>query len=162
MASPRKEPAAGQAATRKRARSAAEKRKARAAAKKNFAEQLAAVRLAVSEARVIAKETAGDDDAMQRALIRIAQSRLFTILRDLADLKGKPLATALPDLHAIARTICAMTKQEIELERWRAEARSRVGAGLDAAAARVEEARGSGLTPDAAEKIRGALLEIKL
>ncbi|MGB6555145.1 MAG: hypothetical protein WBE78_16760, partial [Candidatus Binataceae bacterium] len=49
----------------------------------SFAEQLKAVRLAVAEARVIAEETAGDDDAMQRALARMVQSHLFVIMQKL-------------------------------------------------------------------------------
>ncbi len=110
---------------------------------------------------MIAEETAGDDDAMQRALTRMVQSQLFSIMQKLVETKDQP-AGAPPDIHAIAKTLCAMNKQEIEMKRWRAEALSRVGAGVDAATARVEEARGAGLTPDAAEKIRSALLEIKL
>ncbi|HUY28524.1 MAG TPA: phage protein Gp27 family protein [Candidatus Binataceae bacterium] len=135
-------------------------RKRRSAAEK-FAEQLETVRLALAEARVIAKETAGDDDVMHRALARMVQSHLFEILRNLLDKTNKRGQKA-PDIHAIARTLCTMNKQEIEMERWRIDARSRVGAGVDAAAARVEEARAEGLSPGAAEKIRSALLEIKL
>lgn len=142
-------------------------RKARAAETKShddskeFASQLEAVRLAVAEARVIAEETAGDDDAMQRALARMVQSHLFAIMQKLV-VPTPGLADKPPDIHAIARTICALSKQGIEMDRWRVEAGSHVNAGVDAAAARVEEARESGLTPDAAEKIRSALLEIKL
>jgi len=149
------------AAAKERAASKARSKRLRAAAKKKFAQQLEAVRLAVAEARVIAEETAGDDDAMQRALTRMVQSQLFSIMQKLVEGKDQP-ADAPPDIHAIAKTLCAMNKQEIEMKRWRAEALSRVGAGVDAATARVEEARGAGLTPDAAEKIRSALLEIKL
>jgi hypothetical protein len=127
---------------------------------KDFAEQLEAVRLSIAEARVIAEETAGDDETMERALARMVQTHLFTIMQKMltTERKGKNW----PDIHAIARTICAVSKQGIEMERWRVEAGSRVNAGVDAAAARVEEARESGLTPDAAEKIRSALLDIKL
>ncbi len=127
---------------------------------KDFAEQLEAVRLSIAEARVIAEETAGDDETMERALARMVQTHLFTIMQKMLNAKRK--GTNSPDIHAIARTICAVSKQGIETERWRVEAGSRVNAGVDAAAARVEEARESGLTPDAAEKIRSALLEIKL
>ncbi|MFZ0660073.1 MAG: phage protein Gp27 family protein [Candidatus Binataceae bacterium] len=127
----------------------------------SFAEQLKAVRLAVAEARVIAEETAGDDDAMQRALARMVQSHLFVIMQKLVVVEANPEDKP-PDIHAIARTICALNKQEIEMDRWRVEAGSRVNAGVEAAAARVEEAREAGLSPDAAEKIRSALLEIKL
>ncbi|HVA39171.1 MAG TPA: phage protein Gp27 family protein [Candidatus Binataceae bacterium] len=126
-----------------------------------FAEQLETVRLALAEAREIAKETAGDDDVMHRALARMVQSHLFEILRNLLN-KKNGRGQKVPDIHAIARTLCTMNKQEIEMERWRVDARSRVGAGVDAAAARVEEARAEGLSPGAAEKIRSALLEIKL
>lgn len=127
---------------------------------KNFAEQLEAVRLSIAEARVIAEETAGDDETMERALARMVQTHLFTIMQKMLNAKRK--GANWPDIHAIARTICAVSKQGIEMDRWRVEAGSRVNAGVDAAAARVEEARESGLTPDAAEKIRSALLEIKL
>ncbi|MGH7779756.1 MAG: phage protein Gp27 family protein [Candidatus Binataceae bacterium] len=128
-----------------------------------FARQLQTVRLAVAEARVIAEETAGDDESMHRALINMVQSNLFSIMKKLLEANaGRGKGKKPPDIHAIARTLCAMNKQQIELERWRDQARSRVGAGVDAAAARVEEARASGLTPDAADKIRSALLEIRL
>lgn len=125
-----------------------------------FAQQLEVVRLTITEARVIAEETAGDDEVMERALARLVQTHLFTIMQKL--LKAKRKGKNSPDIHAIARTICAVSKQGIEMERWREEAGTRVNSGVDAAAARVEEARESGLTPDAAEKIRSALLEIKL
>jgi hypothetical protein len=126
----------------------------------SFAEQLKAVKLSIAEARVIAAETAGDDETMERALARMVQTHVFTIMQKLIQAKRKVKNS--PDIHAIARTICAVSKQGIELERWRVEAGSRVNAGVEAAAARVEEAREAGLSPDAAEKIRSALLEIKL
>ena len=126
----------------------------------NFAQQLEAVRLSIAEARVIAEETAGDDETMERALARMVQTHLFTIMQKL--LKAKRKGPNSPDIHAIARTICAVSKQGIETERWRAEAGSRVDASVEAAAAQVEEARESGLSAGAAEKIRSALLEIKL
>ncbi|MFZ1886437.1 MAG: phage protein Gp27 family protein [Candidatus Binataceae bacterium] len=125
-----------------------------------FAKQLDAVRLSIAEARVIAEETAGDDETMERALARMVQTHLFTIMQKLLQPKGT--AKESPDIHAIARTICAVSKQGIETERWRAEVGARVGAGVEAAAAQVEEARESGLSSEAAEKIRSALLEIKL
>jgi Protein of unknown function (DUF3486) len=125
-----------------------------------FAKQLDAVRLSIAEARVIAEETAGDDETMERALARLVQTHLFTIMQTLPQSEGKGKNS--PDIHAIARTICAVSKQGIETERWRAEAGARVGAGVEAVAAQVEEARESGLSPAAAEKIRSALLEIKL
>lgn len=126
-----------------------------------FARQLEAVRLAVAEARVIAEETAGDDDVMQRALARMVQSHLFAIMQKVLKVEENPDEKP-SDIHAIARTICAMSKQKIEMDRWRTEAGTRVGAGVDAAAARVEEAREAGLSSEAAEKIRSALLDIKL
>ena len=109
---------------------------------------------------MIAEETAGDDETMERALARMVQTHLFTIMQKLLQPKGT--AKESPDIHAIARTICAVSKQGIETERWRAEVGARVGAGVEAAAAQVEEARESGLSSEAAEKIRSALLEIKL
>jgi hypothetical protein len=130
-------------------------------AQRNFARQLEAVRMAVAEARAIADETAGDDDVMRIALARMVQSHLFLILQKLIEAQSARKAS-LPDIHAIGRTLCALNKQELEMERWRAEARSRVGAGVNAAAAQVEQARAAGLTIEAADKIRNALLEIKL
>lgn len=129
---------------------------------KRFARQLELVRLTMSEAHEIAQESAGDDDMLHRALARMVQSQLFAILAEMDADAGDESGNKSEQIHAIARTICAMNKQEIEMERWRAEARERVGVGVSAAAASVEEARASGLTAEAADKIRNALLEIKL
>ena len=71
---------------------------------KEFARQLEAVRLTIKEARVIAEETAGDDEVMERALARMVQTHLFTIMQKLRKVEDGSPRKKLPDIHAIART----------------------------------------------------------
>jgi Bacteriophage Mu, Gp27 len=123
-----------------------------------FERRLEAVRIALSEARVIVEQTAGDDEQMQRALMTIAQTRLFGVLTALEEGRtdGAP-----PNIAAVARSVSGLVRAGVTLERWTAQKSARIARQVGEVAERIEEARAHGLSPDAAEKIRAALLEIE-
>ncbi|HYB91401.1 MAG TPA: phage protein Gp27 family protein [Candidatus Binataceae bacterium] len=125
---------------------------------KKFERRLEAVRLAVAEAKVIVEETAGDDHAMRQGLMRLVQTHLFLVLSKVLDAQPDRLA---PNFHAISRSVEGLTRADVMLEQWYVEEREHIASQVTAAQKSLDEARDQGLSPEAAERIRAALLEIK-
>jgi len=123
-----------------------------------FERRLEAVRLAAAEAKVIAEETAGDDHAMRQGLMKLVQTHLFLVLTKILDAKPDSLA---PNFHAISRSVEGLTKADVMLEKWYVEEREHIERQVSAAEKTLDEARERGLSPEAAEQIRAALVEIK-
>jgi hypothetical protein len=66
-------------------------------------------------------------------------------------------------ITALGKTVAMVGKAEIELNKWCAETREKLEAKIAATSAKLSEAaREGGLSPALEEKIRNALLEIKL
>jgi uncharacterized protein DUF3486 len=121
-----------------------------------FERKLEAVRLATEQARMVCEEFKGDDAGMQDALLRLVQTQLFHVLT-VSKEEAVGNATIAPvNLGALARCVSNLAKTETELRK-RAE---RARAGAAEAEKKVDEARAKGLSKDAAEQIKGILMEI--
>jgi hypothetical protein len=128
---------------------------------KRIDRKLEAVRLATEQARAIVSATPDDEGAMNDALIRLIQQIDFNILVELdeAGLEGiEPKALA-----AVTRSVASLARAQMQHRRWTLELREKLQGQLGAARERVSEAvRCGGLTADAAERIRNALLDIRV
>jgi hypothetical protein len=124
-----------------------------------FEVRLEAVRLATAEAKAIVAETAGDDHAMAEALMRLVQTHLFNVLRTLMERK-KDEDT--PNIHAVARSVAGLAKAAVTQERWVEHTREKVNRAVGEAEKGIDAAREQGLSEQAAETIRAALMDAKL
>ncbi len=127
-----------------------------------FERRLDAIRLATEQARIVCERFKNDDDEqMHGALMRMVQTRLFEVLGSAnerekgAAAEGSTIAPV--NITALARSVSGLARAETEHRKWAERAR----AGVAEAEKKVEEARGKGLSPDAADQIRAVLLEIE-
>jgi Bacteriophage Mu, Gp27 len=126
---------------------------------RGFEARLETVRLATAEARAIVEETGGDDHAMAEALMHLVQTHLFKVLCTLME-RSKGEDT--PNIHAVARSVAGLAKAAVTQERWVEHTRARVNQAVGEAERSIDAARESGLSAEAAEKIRAALMDAKL
>jgi hypothetical protein len=120
-------------------------------------QRLKAIKLATEEARAIVAASPDDDNAMNDALVRLVQDRLFTFLVDLE----------LEDIDAVklskvSRGIADVARASISQKKYMQEVRERVKAGVAKTSEAVAVAeRGGGISPEAGKAIRDALLGIE-
>ena len=126
-----------------------------------FERKLEAVRMATEQARIVCEQFKGDDEGMQKALMRLVQTHLFEVLtaanemeKGSADEEGGTVAPV--NITALARSVSGLARAETEHRRWAERARANVAE----AEKKVDEARSKGLSKDAAEQIKAVLLEI--
>ena len=127
-----------------------------------FDRRLESIRLASEQARIVCEQFKDDDVNMQGALLRLVQTHLFQMLRDVKDEEirttgGTATEKIAPiNITALARSVSGLVRADAE-NRKLAE-RTRVA--VAEAAKKVDEAREKGLSVDAADQIRAALMEI--
>lgn len=111
-----------------------------------FEERLGALKLASEQARAVVAHSPDDEGAMNEALVRLTQEKLFGVLMDL---QVEPESL---DLQKLARAIADLSRSSVQLKKYRAE----VIAKLDA----LERAQGKGgktLDGDTLKAVREAL-----
>ncbi len=117
--------------------------------------RLAAIKLATSEAQAVVAASPDEDNAMNDALVRLVQERIFNLLTDMEieDIDSVKLTK-------IARGIADVGRASISQKKYIQEMRAKIAANLDK---KVEEARSSGIDPQilqrAKELVRGAIDE---
>ena len=139
--------------------------------RRKFERSLEAVRLATEQARLVCKQTSGDNDEMQGALMRLVQTRLFEVLvaantretrrNRIAAQQGSgdvaPTQRVTPvNITALARCVSGLARAETEHRKTIEHMR----AGVAVAEKKLEEARVKGLSKNAADQIKAVLLEI--
>jgi hypothetical protein len=126
-------------------------------------QRLEAVRIATEQARAVVAASPDDDNRMGEALLRLVQHHLFTVLVEL-----NPQDPKQADLRNLARTVAELGRAAIMQKKFAEELRERVAQRVATAQAKVmstvrEAAEGrprQGLTPQAEQEIRDALMEI--
>lgn len=119
-----------------------------------FEEKLEAMRMATEQAQAIAAGASDDEGAMNEALIRLVQTKMFEALMEVES-KG--------DLGKIGVAIAHLSRASVTQKKWADQVRSKLEAQKQAAAAKVEAiTKTRGLTPDVAALIRAEILGIKI
>ncbi|MEX3690120.1 DUF3486 family protein [Paraburkholderia sp. BR14263] len=117
---------------------------------KSFDERLKAVRLVSEQARAVVEASPDDEGAVNDALTRLVQEKMFGILMDI-EVDPKKV-----DLSKLARAVAELGKASVMQKRWQTEARRQ--ALEEAAKEAGETARSMGLTDDAVDLIKTRIL----
>jgi Protein of unknown function (DUF3486) len=118
--------------------------------------RLEAVKRATEQARAIAEASPDDEAAMNDALIRLVQKIDMDILLDLEGETVPPKT-----LEAVSRSVATLARASVNQKKWMVEVRDKLNAKVGRAAEQVAlAARSGGLSPEAEQQIRNALLDI--
>lgn len=119
---------------------------------KTIKDRVDMVRIATEHARVIVEEAPDDEGAMNEALLRLTQERLFQVMLAFDANKIEDM-----DLSKITRAIADLGRASINQKKWKAEVRRKAQAAAEA----VEEiARGDGASDDFIATMKQKVLEI--
>lgn len=117
-----------------------------------FEERLKTLRVVTEQARAVVQAAPDEDGAVNDALVRLTQEKMFSILMEM---NVDPEAVDLPKL---ARAVAELGKASVAQKRWQAEARKQALA--DAAKEAGEAAKSAGLTDEAAAQIQKRILGV--
>jgi len=118
--------------------------------------RLEAVKRATEQARAIAEASPDDEAAMSDTLIRLVQQIDMDILLDLEGETVPPKT-----LEAVSRSVASLARVSVNQKKWMVEVRDKLNAKVGRAAEQVAiAARSGGLSPEAEQQIRTALLDI--
>ena len=116
-----------------------------------FEERLAALRLVTEQARAVVTAAPDDEDAVNQALVRIVQEKLFSVVMEME------VDPAKVNLSGLTRSIAELSRSSIQVKKYAAD----VKAAALIAADKVEKiARKGGLSSDAVQTIRKEILGI--
>lgn len=117
----------------------------------DFEARLAAIRLATDQARAVVQANPDDDNAVNEALIRLTQEKIFALLVDASDeAKGINLAK-------IAKAIADLGRASVQQKKYAAEVEKRA---RDTADTVSKAAKKAGVSADTIEHFRKAIMEI--
>jgi hypothetical protein len=118
--------------------------------------RLEAVKRATEQARAIAEASPDDEDAMNDTLIRLVQQIDIDILLNVDSETVSPKT-----LEAVSRSVATLARASVNQKKWMVEVRDKLNAKVVRATEQVAiAARASGLSPEAEQQIRNALLDI--
>ncbi len=124
---------------------------------KEFDRMIDAVRIATEQAKIIVKETRCESEEMERALLSLVQTELFTVLVKVQEAKLKLEPSA---LYAVARATSSLVTARVSADRLNERINKRVEKAVAETLMRLDDDhRGRGLTPEGAAQIRAALME---
>lgn len=116
-----------------------------------FEERLQALRIATEQARAVVAASPDEDDALNQALIRLTQEKLFALM---VDLEVDPKKV---DISKITRSIADLARSSTDAKKYANEVRAKAREAAEEVAATVKQA---GLTDEAAAAIRAKILGI--
>jgi uncharacterized protein DUF3486 len=123
---------------------------------KKLEHRLEAVRRATDVVRAIAEASPDDEAAMSDTLIRLVQQIDIDILLNVDSETVTPKT-----LEAVSRSVAALAHASVNQKKWMVEVRDKLNAKVGRAAEQVAlAARSGGLSPEAEQQIRNALLDI--
>ena len=118
----------------------------------DFEDRLKTLRMVTEQARAVVQASPDDDGAVNDALVRLTQEKMFGILMEL---EVDPTSI---DLTKLARAVAELGKASVAQKRWQMEARK--SALAEAAKEAGIAAKSVGLTDDAVEQIKRRILGI--
>ncbi|UZZ12210.1 DUF3486 family protein [Ectopseudomonas mendocina] len=116
-----------------------------------FEERLAALKMASEQAKAVVAVAPDDDGAVNEALLRLTQERLFTLL---ADGSGKV------DINKIGKTVAEIIKASVTQKKYAAEAEARRAALQEAATVAEGAMASQGMSKEAIDAIKRDILGI--
>lgn len=117
-----------------------------------FEDRLASLRMASEQARAVVAAAPDDEGAVNEALVRLVQDKLFTVLM---------AADGKLDISKVGKAVAELVKASVVQKKWSAEHRKTIREEFAAEAAEAvsEELRGEdGMSEQLEERIRGILL----
>jgi len=119
-----------------------------------FERRIKTIGIATQQARALAEASPDREGSMTDALARLVQEKLFGVLVETEEIEDGQLTR-------IARAIADLGRATISQKRWAEEMRARLDEQKRAAGEKMDEIRrAGGLSDDAYEAIRAALLNI--
>lgn len=116
-----------------------------------FEDKLAALKIATDQARAVVDASPDDDGAMNEALMRLIQEKLFSILRDM-NVDPKRI-----NIASLVRAVAEFTRANVAHRKYREHVREKA----KSAAASIEKiAKKGGLSKGAVAEIRREILGI--
>jgi hypothetical protein len=118
----------------------------------NFAEKLSTLKLVTEQAKAVVEAAPDKEGAVNDALVRLVQEKLFGVLIDL-----DPAVLKQEKLSYLAKAIADLGRASVQQKQWMAKVAERA---RDTAAEVAEVARKSGLSDLAVEDIRRRILGV--
>lgn len=116
-----------------------------------FEERLSTLRLVTEQAKAVVEASPDDDDAVNQALIRVTQEKLFTVMMDL---KIDPRQI---DIAKITRSIADLSRSSTASKEYANKVKQRA---KEAATAVAAVAKKAGLTDEAVAEIKKRILGV--
>lgn len=117
-----------------------------------FEERLSALKLITEQARVIVSQNPDDDDALNQALIKLTQEKLFGVLMSI------DVDPAKIDIAELTRSIAGLGKTSLSAKKHAMQARRE--AKIEAANAAVKTGEKLGLSAEQLQEIRESIYAI--
>lgn len=117
----------------------------------DFEDRLKTLKMVTEQARAVVQAAPDEDGAVNDALVRLTQEKLFGVLMEI---EVDPESV---DLAKLAKAVAELGKASVMQKRWLSEVRAKA----EAAAANVEKiAKKGGLSSDSVEQLRREILGI--
>lgn len=117
----------------------------------DFEDRLKTLKMVTEQARAVVQAAPDEDGAVNDALVRLTQEKLFSVLMEIE------VDPENVDLAKLARAVAELGKASVLQKRWLSEVRAKA----EAAAANVEKiAKKGGLSSDSVEQLRREILGI--
>lgn len=101
-----------------------------------FEERMAQLRVSTEQARAVVAASPDDEGAMNEALIRLTQDKLFQVL---VDLEVDPASIALPKL---TKSIADLARSSISQKKWQIEVRTKAAERMKAVESEAKAMKG--------------------
>ncbi|MDY6979208.1 MAG: DUF3486 family protein [Pseudomonadota bacterium] len=129
---------------------------------RQFEEKLEKLRIATEQARAISEGAEDSEGAMNDALVRLVQTKLFEILVQLDNNEDDPEISH-SSLNKITLAVSRLVRASVKQKEWMMEVREKLESQKQEAAEKVDRlATTKGLPRDVAKAIRAEILGIKI
>jgi predicted TIM-barrel fold metal-dependent hydrolase len=117
----------------------------------DFEERLKALRLVTEQARAVVDASPDDDDAVNQALVRLTQEKLFGVLMDLH------VDPETVDIGKLTRSVADLARSSVQVKKYANEVKARAKSAAEEVA---KVARKGGLSDEAIRAIEEQVLGI--
>lgn len=112
-----------------------------------FEDRLKALRMVTEQARAVVEHSPDDEDAVNQALVRLTQEKVFSVLMDMEVDVDKI------DLSKLTRSIADLSRASITVKRYATEMRAKIAAKLADMETQAQAGKGR-LDPETLRRVR--------